>query len=136
MTNQSSCVVFWNPCPFTLGDEPLAGLVEHCASEVRIGYSKFRIGLHNLVHTECWKQPALSWQGCIEQLLKNLIQWHLPFCGLGLQLSERIGLDPDEPSQVSLADDITCQQPTDLPRAHACQQAKKEGARKHPALGF
>ena len=82
--------------------------------------AKFRIGLYNLVHTECWKQPALSWQGCIEQLLKNLMQWHLPFCGLGLRLSVLVRLDLDEPPEVPLAGDVTGHETTDLPGAHPC----------------
>ena len=63
MTHQGRCVVLWDPCPFTLGDEPLPCGVEHCASECGIGYAEFRIGLHYLVHGERWKQPASVWQG-------------------------------------------------------------------------
>ena len=101
--------MFLNPCPFTLGDEPLAGRVEHCASQVWIGYAEFRIGLHNLVHAERWKQPALAWQESIQELLEHAVQWHLPLCCLRLQLSMLVGLDPDEPSQVPFADDVTLQ---------------------------
>ena len=58
--------------------------------------AKFRIGLHHLVHGECWKQPACFWQGSIQLLLQLAVQWHLPLCCLGLQLSALIWLDADE----------------------------------------
>ena len=107
MTYQSSRIVLWYPRPFTLGDEPLACGVEHCASQVWIGYAEFRIGLHHLVHTEGWKQPALLWQGCIQKVLQLSMKRYFPLCCLGFQLSDLIGLDPDEPSQVPSADDVT-----------------------------
>jgi hypothetical protein len=62
------------------------------------------------------------------------VQRYFSLCRLRLQLPDGIGLDPDEPPQVPFAGDITCHEPTDLPGAHASQQAKKEGARKHPVF--
>ena len=91
MTNQGCRIVLWNPCPFTLGDEPLACGVEHGASQVWIGYAEFCIRLHYLVHGEGWKQPALLWQGSIQKLLQLGVQWDLPLCCLGLQLSISLG---------------------------------------------
>ena len=107
MTHQSSRVVLWDTSPFTLGDEPLACGVEHGALKCGIADAEFRIGLHYLVHGERWKQPALLWQGSIQKLLQLGVQWYFPLCRLELQLSDLIGLDLDEPSQVPFADDIT-----------------------------
>ena len=103
MPYQSSCVVLWYPCPLTLGDEPLPGGVEHCACEIGVGYAELCISFDHLVDVERWKQSALGWQGCIQQPLQLAVQRHLPLSSLRLQLSELIGLDLDEPSQVPLA---------------------------------
>ena len=54
---------------------------------------EFGIGFDNPVYCQVWKQPALVWQGSIQQLLQLGMQWHLPLCCLRLQLSELIGLD-------------------------------------------
>ena len=136
MPDQGRRVVLWCANPLTLGDELLACGVEHCARECGIGDAEFNISFDHLVHSQPWKQPSCSWQGCVEQLLQDLVERYFPFYCPGLQLSALIGLDLYEPSQVSLADDILCHEPTDLARAHTLQQAKKKGAREHPVLGF
>jgi len=84
MTNQSSCEMLWDACPFTLGDEPLPCRMEYSTSEVWIGYAEFRISLHNLVHGERWKQSALLWQGYVQELLQLCMKRYLPLCRLGL----------------------------------------------------
>ena len=109
MTHQCSGVVFWDTCAFTLSDEPLPCGVEHSASECGVDDAKFRMGLHNLVYGERWKQPALFWQGGIQMVLQLAVQRYLSLCRLLLQQSVLVGLDPDEPSQVALADDISRQ---------------------------
>jgi hypothetical protein len=47
--------VLRNPCALTLGDEPLAGRVEHGAVQFWMSLPEFCVPLHNLVHaeTEC-----------------------------------------------------------------------------------
>ena len=80
MTHQGCCVVLWDTSPFTLRDEPLAGGVEHSTSQVWIADAEFRIGLYHLVHVERWKQPALLWQGCIQELLQHGMKRYLPLC--------------------------------------------------------
>ena len=62
------------------------------------------------------------------------MQRHLPLCCLGLQQPHRIGPDADKPSQVPLGCDVLRHEPTDLPRAHACEQPEEQGTVQHPVL--
>ena len=91
MPHERCCEVLRNPCALTLCDEPLASAVEHGPMQLRVEVAQVGIPLHNLVHCEVREQPASLWQGGIQQLLKDPMQWHLPLCGLGLQQSNRIG---------------------------------------------
>jgi hypothetical protein len=115
MAYQSSRIVLWDTCPFTLGDEPLAGRVEHSAMELWVSPPEFGIGFDNPVYCQVWKQSASLWQGCIQKVLQLAVQWHFSLCRLRLQLSYGIGLAPNEPTQVPFADDVRRQQPADLP---------------------
>ena len=85
MPDQCCCEVLRNPCALTLRDEPLAGAVEHGASELWVTSAQVCIPLHNPVHTEVGEQPARRWQSRIQQPLKHPMQWHLPLSCLGLQ---------------------------------------------------
>ena len=112
MPDQACSIVLWDTSPFTLGDEPLAGRVEHSTMELWMPPPKFCIGFDNPVHSHARKQPAMFWQGCVQQLFKYCVQWHLPLRCLRLQLSYGIGTDVDEASQVRLLRDILCHEPT------------------------
>ena len=63
------------------------------------------------------------------------MQWHLPLSCLGLQQAHRIGPDADKPPQVALCCDVLRHEPTDLPRAHACEQPEEQCTVQHPVLG-
>ena len=89
--------VLRNPCALTLGDEPLAGAVEHGAVQLWVTSSQPGIPLHNLVDSEIREQPASPRQDGIQQVLQHPMQWHLPLCSLGLQQAYRIGPDADKP---------------------------------------
>ena len=115
MPYETCRVVLWDPSAFTLGDEPLSGRVEDRTMELWMPPPEFGIGFDNPVCCQVWKQPALLWQGCIQKVLQLSMKRYFPLCCLGLQLSVLVGLDPDEPSQVPFADDVTGQQPADLP---------------------
>ena len=58
MAHERRSEVLRNPCALTLCDEPLAGGVEHGASEFWMSLPEFCIPLHDLVHGQTWKQPA------------------------------------------------------------------------------
>ena len=63
------------------------------------------------------------------------MQRHLPLSCLGLQQANRIGPDADKASQVPLGCDVLCHEPTDLPRAHACEEPEEQCTVQHPVLG-
>ena len=46
-----------------------------------------------------------------------------------------IGPDADKPSQVALCCDVLRHEPTDLPRAHACEEPEEYCTVQHPVLG-
>jgi len=66
MPHDTGCEVLRGTCALTLGDEPLAGAVEHCAPEFRELPPEEGIPLHHLVHCHRREQPALGWQGSIQ----------------------------------------------------------------------
>ena len=105
----------------TLGDEPLAGAVEHSALKLQKLPPQEGIPLHHLVHGHRRKQPACGWQGSIQQVLQDAMQWHLPLGCPRLQLPDVIGRYPDEPPEFTLGDDILSQQPAGFPRAQPCE---------------
>ena len=63
------------------------------------------------------------------------MQGHLPLSGLGLQQAHPIGPDADKAPQVALGCDVLRHEPTDLPRAHACEQPEEQSTVQHPVLG-
>ena len=50
--------VLGDPCALTLGDEPLAGGVEHGPVQLWMSLPELGIPLYNLVYGEVWEQPA------------------------------------------------------------------------------
>ena len=66
MPHDTGCEVLRGTCALTLGDEPLAGAVEHRAFELWELPPKEGIPLHHLVHRHRREQPALGWQGSIQ----------------------------------------------------------------------
>ena len=124
-----------NPCALTLGDEPLAGGVEHGAHAALDGVCAGRHTASQPCPREVREQPTRPWQSGIQQLLKHPMQRHLPLSCLGLQQSHRIGPDADKPPQVALGCDVLRHEPTDLPRAHACEQPEEQCTVQHPVLG-
>ena len=121
MAHEGGREVLWCPCTLALGDEPLAGAVEHRASEFWELPPEEGIPLDNLVHGHRGEQPACSWQGGIQQVLQDAVQWHLPLGCFRLQLPDVIGRYPDEPSEVTLTDDILSEKATGFPRAQPCE---------------
>ena len=93
------------------------------------------IPLYNPVHAEVREQPARRWQGGIQQLLQHPMKGHLPLSCLGLQQPHRIGPDTDKAPQVPLGCDVLCHEPTNLPRAHTCEQPEEQCTVQHPVLG-
>ena len=67
MPHEACGEVLGNPCALTLGDEPLAGGVEHGAVQLWMTPAQVGIPLHNLVHAEVREQPARRWQSGIQQ---------------------------------------------------------------------
>gem|GEM_PF-2978083 len=114
MPHESCSEVLRNPCALTLGDEPLAGRVEHGAVQFWMSLPEFCVPLHNLVHCEVWEQPTRRWKRGIQQPFQDPMQWHLPLSCLGFQQAYRIGPDADKPPQVPLSCDVLCHEPTDL----------------------
>ena len=55
MTHEGGGKVLRDTCALTLGDEPLAGGVEHSAVEFRVSLPELCIALHNPVHAEVWE---------------------------------------------------------------------------------
>ena len=96
MAREGCGEVLRDTCALTLGDEPLAGGVEHGAFELCVACSEVGIALHDLVHGQTWEEPARLWQGGIQQLLQHPMQWHLPLSCLGLEQPHRIGPDADK----------------------------------------
>jgi hypothetical protein len=121
MLHDTGREVLRGTCAFTLGDEPLASAVEHGASELRYVPSEIGIPFHHPVYCHVRKQPALGWQGSIQQALKDGVQRHLPLGSLGLQLPDVIGSYPGKPPQVPLAGDILSEESTSFPRAQPCE---------------
>ena len=115
MADEGCGVVLWDACAFTLGDEPLAGAVEHGAVQTWVSLSETCVTLHNLIHSQLWKEPTLGWQSSIQKLLKGPMQRHLPLCSLGLQQADLVGSDLDEAAQVPLGGDVFRHEPADLP---------------------
>ena len=100
MPHEGGCEVLRNPCALTLGDEPLAGGVEHGPMQLWVEVAQLCIPLHHPVHTEVGEQPARRWQCRVQKLLKDTLKRHLPLCGLRLQQPYSIGPDNDKPPQV------------------------------------
>ena len=62
------------------------------------------------------------------------MQGHLPLRRLGLEQPDRVGPDADEAPQVPLGCDVLCHKPTELTRAHTCEEPEEEGTVQHPVL--
>ena len=58
MPHETCSEVLWDACALTLGDEPLAGGVEHRATELPVHGPEVGIALHDLVHGELREEPA------------------------------------------------------------------------------
>ena len=58
MPHERSGEVFRDTCALTLGDEPLAGAVEHRAAELWVTPAQVGIALHHPVHGELREEPA------------------------------------------------------------------------------
>ena len=97
MPHEGGSEVLRNPCALALGDEPLAGRVEHGAAELWVEATEVGIPLHHFIDSEIRKQPTSLRKSRIQQLLKDTMQWHLPLCGLGFQQPHSIGPDADKP---------------------------------------
>ena len=50
--------VLWNACALTLGDEPLAGGVEHGATQFWVTPAQECVALDDLVHAEVREEPS------------------------------------------------------------------------------
>lgn len=111
MPHKTGSEVRRDTCALTLGDEPLAGRVEHGATQLPVLGPEVAIVLHELVHGQPWEQPARGWQGGIQEGFQQPMQGRLPPCCLGLEQSERIGPDADEAPQVSLGRDCQTSAP-------------------------
>ena len=115
-----------------LGDEPLASGVEHGPMQLRVEAAQVGIPLHHFIDSEIWEQPASPRQSSIQQVLKDTMQWHLPLSRLGLQQANPVWPDMHKPSQVALCCDVVRHEPTDLPRAHACDKPEEYCTVQHP----
>ena len=49
--------VLWDTCALTLGDEPLAGGVEHRAPELWVTAAQVSVSLYDLVDAEMREEP-------------------------------------------------------------------------------
>ena len=58
MPHEACGEVLWDTCALTLGDEPLAGGVEHGAPELWVTPAQVGVALHHPVHSEVREQPA------------------------------------------------------------------------------
>ena len=58
MPHEACGEVLGDPCALTLGDEPLAGGVEHRAAELRVTPAQGGVALHHPVHGELREEPA------------------------------------------------------------------------------
>ena len=61
----------WNRCALKLGEELLAGGVEHGPMQLWVSPSQVSIPFHNPVHCEVQEQPASLRQSSIQQLFKQ-----------------------------------------------------------------
>ena len=136
MPNKTGGVVLRNPCALTLGDEPLAGGVEHGPLQLRMEATEVGIALHDTIHAEIREQPTRRWQSSIQQPFQHPMQWHFSLCSLGLQQANPVWPDTNKPPQVALDCDVLRHEPADLPRAHPCQQSKQECTVQHPVLSI
>ena len=136
MTNQGSCVVLWNACPFTLGDEPFPCSVEHSASEVWVADAEFGIGLHHLVHSERRKQPALLWQGCIQRCSSLLCSGTSRSAALDFSCLISLGWIWMNRPKFPLLMTSLASSPQISPERIPVSSAKKKGAREHPVFSL
>jgi hypothetical protein len=113
MPHQTCGEALWNPCALTLGDELLAGGVEHGPMQLWVSPSQVSIPLHNPVHCEVQEQPASLRQSSIQQLFKQPKKGYLPLCCLSLHQANHIRSDADEASQVDLSCDLLRHQSTE-----------------------
>ena len=134
MSYEGGGEVLRRACALTLGDEPLAGGVEDAASELRMTAAQVGVALHHLIDSEIRKQPTSLRQSGIQQVLKDTMQRDLSLCSLGLQQTNLVGLDADKPSQVPLGCDVLSHEPTNLPRAHACEKPEEQCTVQYPVL--
>ena len=58
MPDETCGEVLRDACALTLGDEPLAGGVEHRAAELWVTPAQIGIALHNPVDGELWEEPS------------------------------------------------------------------------------
>ena len=58
MADEACGEVLGDTSALTLGDEPLAGGVEHRAAELRVTPAQVSVALHHPVHAEVRKEPA------------------------------------------------------------------------------
>ena len=58
MPDEACGEVLWNTCALTLGDEPLAGGVEHGAAELRVTPAQVSVALYHPVHGEVREEPT------------------------------------------------------------------------------
>ena len=58
MADEACGEVLRDPCALTLGDEPLAGGVEHRATELWVTPAQVSVALYDPVHTEVREEPT------------------------------------------------------------------------------
>ena len=58
MPDERRSEVLRDTCALALGDEPLAGRVEHRASELRMTAAQVGVALHHPVHAELREEAA------------------------------------------------------------------------------
>ena len=58
MPDETCGEVLGDACALTLGDEPLAGGVEHRAAELRVTPAQVRIAFDHPVHAELREEPS------------------------------------------------------------------------------
>ena len=117
--------------PLALGDEPLPGRVEHQPGTVDLQPSpQVREPLGDDVHRQVREQRPLRRQ-LAQKVLQHRVQRDQPFRRVGLELPQRVGTHPNEPTQIAFPDQVLPQQPDRLARAHAGQQADLERVMDH-----